>query len=164
MLSLPTVGICVVLALVYRHWRGVRVPADPWDGEDLGLDADATGVGGRAVCTSCLADNDPSTAFCCQCGNPIGDTSSLDPLKRIWAQGWVYRRAVASPYRLRVVIGMWLVFLPYAILPLVFLSRRHSWSLADAVLTMPLGIIALAVLAKVTINYVRHRGLGDTEA
>lgn len=132
---------CILVCLFVRHWRRLPLPPDPWDGElGPGDGRDSDGRQDTAVlCTSCLARNGPAADFCAGCGNPIGDTTALDPLKRIYAQGWIYRRAASAPYRLLIVVGMWLIYLPL-------------------VLVMgPVAIVAAGTLFKVTRNYVRHR-------
>lgn len=111
-----------------------------------------------------MAENEEEAAFCRQCGNPIGDTSSLDPLKRIQGQGWIYRRAAASPYRLLIVVGMWLIFLPMAFMayPFAFARSHDTGDLPGVVFGCLIGMIALAVLWKVTANYIRQRATQNT--
>ncbi|MBT3374244.1 MAG: hypothetical protein HN742_34805 [Lentisphaerae bacterium] len=151
-------GVLILLAALTRYWRGLRVPPDPWDGEpdQVGAAPEDTP---RIVCSSCLGENEPEAAFCLECGNPIGDTSSMDPLKRIQAQGWIYRRAASSPYRFLIVVGMWLIFLPMAIVsfPIEFLHSRKPGDLPGAIFDCLIWTIVVAVLCKVTANYIRRR-------
>jgi hypothetical protein len=113
----------------------------------------------RLSCPHCLEANDPQAPFCVSCGSPIGDTVTLDPLKQIRAQGWVCLAAVNRPYRLLVLVGLWLLLLP----PLaVALALAGTGAAADgggtAVLLLQLlggGGATAVILGKATRNYIR---------
>ena len=152
----------ILVCLVVRHWRRVPLTPDPWDGQlgpDLGGDPDEP-TAMNVLCTSCLEANVPGADFCVRCGNPVGDTTALDPLKRIYAQGWVYRRAASSPYRLLIVVGMWLIYLPFVLgmlFPLVFFTPVEKESVLSVVAALAVTVVGAGTLLRVTRNYVRHR-------
>ena len=64
----------------------------------------------NVLCTSCMAANNPIDDFCKECGCPIGQFVNLDPLKRIYSMGWVYRRSASGPISRIVLVGIWLIF------------------------------------------------------
>ncbi|MDI6791597.1 MAG: hypothetical protein QME81_01845 [bacterium] len=54
-------------------------------------------VNGEIVlCPNCMTGNSPVRDFCKSCGCPIGQFVNVDPLKRIYSQGWLYRKAVSE--------------------------------------------------------------------
>ena len=66
------------------------------------------------ICPSCLTKNETKIDFCSNCGRPLGDYVTYDPIKRNWTQGWMYRRLVSRPSSPIVFYGMWLFFgLPF---------------------------------------------------
>ena len=115
------------------------------------------------VCPSCLTENVPSVDFCKNCGCPLSSIATIDPLRRAYSMGWAYRKAAGGPIGLIVLVGMWLLLLPTAILsPFAFLQPlRDDVSLpARAVYAILWGIPGLAsgyLLYRMTRNYFRRR-------
>jgi hypothetical protein len=66
-------------------------------------------------CTHCLAGNEPTRHFCRQCGTPLTSYAATDPLGQIYAQGDLYRKAIETPTKPFVLIGMWLLCGPTAV-------------------------------------------------
>jgi uncharacterized membrane protein YvbJ len=64
------------------------------------------------LCTSCIHPNHPHTAFCKNCGAPLGIISTIGPFEQAFAEGFAYRRSVEGSPRLIILIGIWLIFLP----------------------------------------------------
>lgn len=48
----------------------------------------------RRACSVCAELNPLTADFCAKCGAPIGAYASLKPIEKIFAEGFVYRRAV----------------------------------------------------------------------
>ena len=64
----------------------------------------------KLLCPSCMAENLAVVDFCEKCGSPIGQFVNLDPLKRIYSQGWLYRRAASGRMLPFALLGMWIIF------------------------------------------------------
>ncbi len=116
----------------------------------------------NALCPSCMTANAPSTDFCEKCGCPIGQFVNLDPLKRIYSQGWLYRRSASGRITPIVCLGMWLIFGPSFLISMFVLletmfddsdSASHGY-------WFPLffGLLSVIILYRVTKNYLRWRG------
>ncbi len=67
---------------------------------------------GGDLCPACLAELTSGCNFCSSCAAPVTPLAAWAPFERVFAEGYIYRQAVASPRTLFVVIGAWLVFLP----------------------------------------------------
>ncbi len=106
------------------------------------------------VCPSCLTESTSPGDFCTHCGAPLGATTTLDPLKSVYATGWMYRRAASGrPARIKL-LGMWLIFGPALFIGVAGLLRVRD--LRSATIS-DLFILAL-VLAFLTINVlILHR-------
>lgn len=79
-----------------------------------------TDQGELFLCPTCLATNDPRNDFCEACRAPLSGTSSIDPIKNIWARGFLYREMChGRPSRI-VLIGAWFLVLGSAIGILIF--------------------------------------------
>ena len=117
------------------------------------------------VCPKCLLANPPAAPFCADCGAPIGMVANIDPIQRIYAEGFAYRSAVDGPPKLIIVVGMWLIFGPFLLVTSFFLLIDSASSLPG---TAFLGLLALAsiiVLYRTTKNYiVRSRGAHEPSA
>jgi hypothetical protein len=75
----------------------------------------------QVVCPNCLEENESFQHFCVKCGAPISSISTVGPLERTLADGFMYRQAVAGRPKLIVVIGIWMMFLPVLIVSLSLL-------------------------------------------
>ena len=65
------------------------------------------------ACASCLAQNYESASHCQSCGYQLDSTSTLDPLKTIQAEGFMLRKATEGKPKFIVVLGIWIIFLPF---------------------------------------------------
>jgi len=76
------------------------------------------------LCPGCIAENGRFADFCHNCGMPISSFATMDPLKHIYAQGWMYRKACSGRTSPIIVIGMWLIFAPT-----LFVTCRYLYEL-----------------------------------
>lgn len=111
------------------------------------------------ACLSCLAPNRASADFCEKCGAPIGTTATLDPLKMIRAEGFAIERATtAKKPSLIVLIGVWLLFLPFlpagAFLAVSQFSAGFGFQgFVFFWLGVGLGVFGAVILYRVSKNY-----------
>ncbi len=159
---LVVLGLLALAGLLFRRRPARALPPDPWAAESSDTDAtDAPDGPERLSCPHCLEPNDPQAPFCVSCGSPIGDTVTLDPLKQIRAQGWVWQEAVNRPYRGLVLLGLWMLVLAElaaALVPLL-VEGASGGPLLAALLQVLAGLaFATIILHKATRNYLRrHR-------
>jgi ribosomal protein L40E len=111
----------------------------------------------KALCTSCMASNEPSAHFCAKCGAPLTPYAATGPFESILAEGHVYRQAVEKPRNLVVVLGMWLIFGMIALgaVVMLFVGRDvgFEYLIAGAFL-LP---VSLIMIWKTTRNYLARR-------
>src|ERR1700722_13210087 len=69
----------------------------------------------RVICPNCFTPNSEREHFCRKCGTPLTSAAVPDPLGQIYSEGDTYRKAIASPTKPIVLIGMWLIFGPMAL-------------------------------------------------
>ena len=74
------------------------------------------GTAGAVSCPNCFALNPAEADFCEECGRPLGGTATLDPLKTIQTEGFMFRRMAAGGIPGWVLAVMWLVTLPCLLL------------------------------------------------
>jgi hypothetical protein len=107
--------------------------------------------GGKQLCKSCAALNEPDVNFCVKCGAPLSSYSTIGPFESIFAQGFVYRVAAENPRRFIVVLGIWLIFLPFVLAGAMIIASGEGlgWDL------MGLGLlfVPLAIIGRTTWNY-----------
>ena len=102
------------------------------------------------LCPNCFTENKTSVDFCIKCGRPLGDFVNYDPIKRIWSQGWMYRKSLSEPSSPIVFYGIWALFgLP--LIAMLFLLPKVPQ------VTIPAIIIYGMVLYKVSKNYKRKK-------
>ncbi len=108
-----------------------------------------------ALCPSCFHPNPPEIDFCWNCGRPMGIIATYGPLERIYAQGWLYRKAVSEPTRF-ILIGIWLIFgstvlsLPFFIIQLLPHFREFYFPIGSYVFIWS---ISAAILYRTTRKY-----------
>lgn len=118
------------------------------------------GLESGVLCPSCLLANSSMAAFCGDCGAPIGMVSTIDPIQSIYAEGFAYRSAVEGTPRLIVVVGMWMLFGPLAVIaPILTFSNASTPDAVDLLqpegIPLPLFVLGSAViLYRTTKNYV----------
>ena len=109
-------------------WRVKNMP-DP-----LTSEIDTTPA--RPVCPSCILPISKHDDFCQNCFAPVGLTASIDPLKRIWAEGFLYKKAANDRITGFMLLSMWLILFPM-ILPLLFLLNEGIGQLVKGRLEFP---------------------------
>jgi len=113
------------------------------------------------VCPSCLLSNHPASPFCADCGAPIGNYAAIDPIQRIYAEGFAYRSAVTGPPKVIILVGTWL-----SLSPLLLLGGSYFFSQAHVLLKL-LGagysLLAAAILYRVTLNFIVKRRAAQQE-
>ena len=111
----------------------------------------------KALCTSCMAPNEPSAHFCAKCGAPMSPYAATDPFESVFAEGHVYRQAAERPRSIIVVLGIWLTFGMIAVAGamMLFLGREIGieYLIAGAFL-LP---VSLLMIWKTTKNYLARR-------
>ena len=117
----------------------------------------------KALCANCMEENLPEADFCRKCGMPISVFATVDPLKRIYSQGWLYRKTVSDRIPRIAFWGMWLIFLPTLLLTLLMVLRsprialRFSGAVAGTVIPAVLLPVYCFLLYRVSKNYIYHR-------
>jgi len=59
-----------------------------------------------------MKPNDREAAYCVNCNTPMNLSNSNDPIQRLPAEGYAYRKAAEMKPNIVVLIGVWLLFLP----------------------------------------------------
>jgi hypothetical protein len=109
---------------------------------------------GSVVCPKCLRSNSTTAAFCADCGAPIGMVAAVDPIQQIHAEGFAYRSAVDGPPKLIILIGMWLLFGPLALMGPTLLIDGASNGIPKAILFNILSACSAIILYRTTRNYI----------
>jgi hypothetical protein len=112
----------------------------------------------RQLCLNCLSPNSPLANFCADCGAPLSSYAATGPLERVFAEGHVYRRAVAEPKSLLVVIGVWVLFgmtVTAGIMP--FLLTPDDAGVPGLLMALLLVPISVAVIWKTTRRYTSRK-------
>jgi hypothetical protein len=111
------------------------------------------------TCVSCFARISGSEAFCHACGAPVGTTATLDPIKTIQAEGFLFRRALEGRPKPIVLVCVWILHLPVFVLgvwaafySLIYMEVYSGF--AYFLFMMGLSCLALAILYRVTKNYL----------
>jgi hypothetical protein len=111
----------------------------------------------KQLCLNCLSPNSPQANFCSDCGAPLSSYAATGPLEHIFAQGHVYRRAVAELRSILVVIGIWLVFAPSAAWALMPLMEGDQTGVLGFVTPLLFTPISLLILWKTTRHYFAQK-------
>lgn len=127
-------------------------------------DAEATlNEDAAPICLGCAAPVTTNTRYCPKCGRPVGMFVGTDPMQLIHSQGCGYRAATRGRSNRLVLWGMWLVFGPATVLSLSTLLDLMWHGPGDAInllgglLVLGLQVMYMALLYRVTRNYIRHR-------
>jgi len=108
------------------------------------------------ACPNCLALNSPRADFCRECDCPIGELVNLDPLKRIWSQGWIYRKAAFGSTSRFILCGIWLLFGTAIIMvPGLILWEVEQYGLYEWIFAVCFFMVYAVILFRVTRNYIR---------
>ena len=81
-----------------------------------------------AVCPQCCHANPPTHHFCESCNAPLSAAAAILPSWRPWAEGALVRRAVRQADSWLVLIGIWAIFLPPLLFPLLISSVEPPWT------------------------------------
>lgn len=118
----------------------------------------------EVFCPNCGRMNPPPTNFCLRCGSPCGAYATWTPLERVYAVGWLFRKAVSEPIKPITVLGMWLVTAPTLLWAPVYMKSflfRHS-PVANVLVTL-IVIITILLPIRVTMNFIRRKGTGEID-
>lgn len=111
------------------------------------------------VCVSCVAQNRQNALFCENCGFPLGARATLDPMGAIQAQGDLLHKAVTKRPKFIVLVGIWILFLPWLILtvPIAYNEIANGKDIYDFIFlcgAVALAAVAVRILFVVTKNYL----------
>ena len=115
---------------------------------------------GRTInCSSCMALNRVSEAFCEECGAPIGATATLVPTQVIRAEGFMLRKALEGRPRFIVLLGVWILHLPVLVVGLgaaiyIIINWRGLSAFVFFWTLIGLSLIAFIILYRITKNYL----------
>ena len=132
--------------------------------EDISSDTD--NLPARPVCPNCIHPINERDDFCPQCSAPVGLAVTIDPFKRIWAMGFLYKQAVNSRINGFMLVGMWLIMLPLILqmtnffiegMSQVLNGRAVFPSTYSRILYGPAAIVPALLLYKTTKNYRQSR-------
>ena len=122
------------------------------------------------LCPHCIAQNTPGRNFCRDCGSPLSPYAAICPWERIFAEGHIYRTAVERPNRFIILLGIWLIFGPTALLGVFIVSGLRTSAdilgpddLAGWLLALSLVVLSASILVKTTRNYLRILTEGNHE-
>jgi hypothetical protein len=114
------------------------------------------------VCPACAAFIGINEVFCPECRAPISLLSNTDPLQRIQAEGFLYGKVVDARPKPVILIGVWVLCLPWALLAvgfgLSFLSEAEGTGIGGFIffwMWIAFAVIPTVILFKVTRNYFR---------
>ena len=124
----------------------------------------------QALCPKCLSPILPHANLCASCGVPL---SVAGPLEHVQAVGYVYREGSNRPRKPILVIGMWVILGPPALIFLagslyglahlreIIASIRNGDDVVSFLLGVAwyggFGLIGAWLLYKTTTNYFRLR-------
>ncbi len=138
------------------------------DDLNLAVDASEAEVGddrfdGSDLCPACLAEVSVGCKFCPACAAPVAPLAAWTPFDRIFAEGYIYRQAVAAPRRLLVFMGAMLVFFPLFATGTVlfawsaFVAKEYSLDLLEGAFITLVGALGMY---HVTLNYLNRPACG----
>ena len=139
--------------------RGFRIPSftpESSQKNEKGLKNQMDSEGEKVLCPNCMEQNLPETDFCQKCGIPMTASSTIDPLKRIYSQGWLFRKTASGRIPRIAFWGTWLIFLP-TILLMLLIVLRSSRMFARAGIPVVLLPVYCFFLYRVSKNYIYHR-------
>jgi len=108
-------------------------------------------------CPNCFSEINEGVDFCAKCGRPSGIFVNYDLFKRIWAQGWAYRQAVAKPNSPIILIGMLLLFgLPFGFIVLTLFSAPGPMAIVSIPVLLVYGVIVFRVIKNYQYKEKNH--------
>lgn len=122
----------------------------------------------RELCPNCLTGNVPGRNFCIKCGAPLSSHAAIGPFERIFAEGYIYRTAAERPHKFIMVLGIWCIFGPLALIGVTSFSvfampdETSGFDVGDAagiLLMLFVVSISATLIVKTTWNYIAWRML-----
>lgn len=120
------------------------------------------------VCMSCMMPNDGLANVCQNCGAALTETSALDPMQTIQNEGALFRKAVSARPKLIVLLGTWILFVPW-IIATIFLEIQilSNWDGLPSMVFFLIGVAlfaaAVIIIYSVTRNYRAAREAFENE-
>jgi len=112
----------------------------------------------RELCPNCLTGNVEGSNFCSSCGGPLSAYAAIGPWEHIFAEGHIYRKATEHPNRFIIVLGIWVIFGPVALIGLgLAFFEEPKQHLLQKLFFLGLVTVSIIVIFKTTRNYVRQR-------
>jgi hypothetical protein len=115
------------------------------------------------LCPHCLAEIESIAHFCSGCGGPISSIAMMDPLGSIHARGFAFGKATSGTSRPIVLVGMWLICIPEAVIcfwfgfwnmySIVWQGLFDFAGLAESAVALLGGGIFVAILYRTTRNF-----------
>lgn len=125
----------------------------------MATDASAEDAPARPICPNCMFPIQQRDDFCSNCQAPVGFTATIDPIKRIWAEGFFYKRAAKGPINGYMLVALWLMFAAPVLGPVLIIdSFDFDWpGIAGYFFSIFFAILYFLLLIKITLNYLRVR-------
>ncbi len=117
---------------------------------------------GHPLCPQCCHPHDQQAHYCAECGVPIGDTATIDPIKSIYARGLMFRNIVSRKHvPLWILLGIALIVAPSIGLPasLILRTTNLSFGFPDVLkllVTLIPALAGFAIIVRVAQNYLRQ--------
>ena len=115
-----------------------------------------------SVCPSCAAFIGLNEVFCPECHAPISLLSGTDPLQSIRAEAFVYGKVVDSRPKPIILIGVWALGIPWALLGGLFSFTMISEGIGSGLggfiffwLGIIMTLVPIVLIFKVTRNYIK---------
>ena len=108
------------------------------------------------ACPRCAAPNLGNADFCDDCGRPLSPTATLDPIKAIQSEGFVFRQMVSGRRSGLVLLGAWMAVVP-GFSYILFGGSSPAGGPALALAAFVSTGLGLTLLYRVTANYLRRR-------
>jgi hypothetical protein len=122
------------------------------------------------LCFSCGLPIGADDRFCRHCNMPVGILMGNDPLQSAHMDGVFYARAIDRRPKLVVVIGMWVLFFPVAVLAAFVVVALLVNFTQNGFIGALIFLIALAIayylskmLFTVTRNYLKKPGVEESD-
>lgn len=119
---------------------------------------------GVILCNNCRHRNETTQEICEECGSPIGAWTSPSQLSGVLS-GNFHHQAVATPRKFVIVLGVWLLFLPSALVCCFYAIELLTQQLYGMALMFAcLAVWPIAVLRRTTKNYIEYKKSEKTSA
>jgi hypothetical protein len=123
------------------------------------------------VCPHCLARNSARDEFCRQCGTPLTSRAVTEPMGQVYSEGDTFNKAIENPSKPIVLIGMWLICGPTALISTCAIVGVFVWPFIEplhgvqdvflfCLLVVFVGgaaVIFDTMMYRITRNFIRQR-------